>query len=233
MGCCARRWVLRLEVLAGRAVALVARRVPHARHAGNVPVTGGRVAAGARGKGSPHLGDLGLRGHLLGEQRCLDAVEEAFEPADELRLRDAELSVRRGLLAEGKRDALELVGELGGEAVLELLDGAPVDLGQAHPTRLVERGVADLLEQLLDHRPDAHDLGRLLDEVSRVGRVVVVRRVGRHPHPVLGHNDDALLLLGVLGLGLLRLLGHGSILPHASRGLSSQTVMSRPAAHCR
>ena len=41
-----------------------------------------------------HLLELVLRLHLLGEQRGLDAVEEAFEPADELGLRDAQLGRR-------------------------------------------------------------------------------------------------------------------------------------------
>ena len=48
-------------------------------------------------EGAPlaHLLELLLRLHLLGEQRRLDAVEEAFEPADELGLRDAQLGFAR------------------------------------------------------------------------------------------------------------------------------------------
>ena len=40
-----------------------------------------------------HLLQLGARRHLLGEQRGLNAVEQALQPADELRLRDPELRV--------------------------------------------------------------------------------------------------------------------------------------------
>ena len=98
------------------------------------------------------------------------------------------------------------------------------------PALLVERGAAHLVEQLLDHRADPHDLGRLLDQVGRVGGAlaglvggrVVVRR---HAHPVGGDDHDALavaghgdrhaLALGVVlvGLGPV-LLAHGPILPH-------------------
>ena len=42
-----------------------------------------------------HLLELGARCHLLGEQRGLDAVEQALQPADELRLGDPQLGVRR------------------------------------------------------------------------------------------------------------------------------------------
>ena len=69
-----------------------------------------------------------------------------------------------------------------------------MDLGEPGPARLVERGVAHLLEQLLDHRADPHDLGRLLDEVRRVGGAVAVLGVGRDAHAVLRHDDDALLV---------------------------------------
>ena len=42
-----------------------------------------------------HLFELLARRDLLGEQRRLDAVEQALEPADELRLGDAQLAVGR------------------------------------------------------------------------------------------------------------------------------------------
>ena len=60
-----------------------------------------------------------------------------------------------------------------------------MDLAEPGPGRLVERGLAHLLEQLLDHRADAHDLGRLLDHVrQRVARVVLVARARpRRPRP--------------------------------------------------
>ena len=46
------------------------------------------------GQRAAHLLQLLLRGHLLGEQGRLDAVEEPLEPTDQLRLRDAQLGVR-------------------------------------------------------------------------------------------------------------------------------------------
>ena len=45
---------------------------------------------------APHLVELLLRHRLLGEQRGLDAVEQAFEPADELGLREPQLRLGRG-----------------------------------------------------------------------------------------------------------------------------------------
>ena len=185
-----------------------------------------------RGK-SAHLLQLLLGGHLLGHEGGLDAVEEAFEPADQLGVGDAQLGVTRGGVAERQGDAVELVHQLGGEPVLELLDRTMVNVGQASSPGLVEWGVAHLLEQLLDHRADAHDLGRLLDQVGRVGLLAtsarapcvsvavavvgvtigVVLAVGsvRHPHAVLGDDDDAPLI----GL-LVRVRGH--VVHPASRG---------------
>ncbi len=51
------------------------------------------VPAGQRP--TAHLLELCPRGHLLGEQRRLDAVEEPLEPADELRLGDAQFGLGR------------------------------------------------------------------------------------------------------------------------------------------
>jgi hypothetical protein len=68
-----------------------------------------------------HLLELGPRRDLLGEQRGLNAVEEALEPPDELCLRDPKLGVRRNLvLGERQRQALQLVAEFGGKPLLEL-----------------------------------------------------------------------------------------------------------------
>ena len=51
-----------------------------------------------------HLLELLAGRDLLGEQRRLDAVEQAFQPADELRLGDAQLAVGRDLtVLERKR----------------------------------------------------------------------------------------------------------------------------------
>jgi len=100
-------------------------------------------------QGPPDLLELLLRCHLLGEQCRLDAVEQPLEPPHELGLGDAELGVgRRFVLVEGQRDPLELVDQLGSQAVLELLDRATVDLREPDPAGLVERGVAHLFEEL-------------------------------------------------------------------------------------
>src|SRR3712207_4024816 len=128
----------------------------------------GRLAP-TRQRAAAHLLQLGPGGHLLGEQRGLDAVEDALQPADQLGLGDAQLGVRRGLaLAERERDPLQLLAELRGQALLELADRGGVDVAQPVAAGVVQRGGADLLEQLLDHRADPHDLRRLLDhEIGR------------------------------------------------------------------
>ena len=78
------------------------------------------------------------------------------------------------LSSNGSDKPGELVAQLGGQAVAELLDGVLVDLAQPVARGLVERRRPYLLEQLLDHRADAHDLGRLLDHVGEVALVVVL-----------------------------------------------------------
>ena len=156
---------------------------------------GGRCACGAPpggtcwcpdpGRQLAHLLQLRLRGHLLRDERGLDAVEQPFEPADELGLGDAELGVGGRLVLEGQGDSLELLDELGSQTVLELGERALVDLGEPRASLVVERRAADLLEELLDHRPDPHDLGRLLDEVGGVGLATpcVLPRVRRPSVP--------------------------------------------------
>ena len=57
-------------------------------------------------------------------------------------LRDPELGVGGRVVAERQGDPLELLHELGSQAVLELGDGALVDVGEADPPLLVERRVA-------------------------------------------------------------------------------------------
>ena len=66
----------------------------------------------------------------------------------------------------------------GRQAVLQLDDRPLVDLPQPLAAGLVERRRADLLEQLLDHAADPHDLRRLLDQAGRV-LAVGVRRPSR------------------------------------------------------
>src|SRR5580765_1721040 len=212
--------------------------------AGTLRQTGSRSGAAPAtqrpgGQGSSHLLQLGLGGHLLGDERGLDPVEEALEPADQLGLGDPQLGIARSLLLERLHEPVELLVQLRGQTVLQLGDRRVVDLGEPGATLVVEWRAADLFEELLDHRADPHHLGRLLDEVGGVvrapGPVVVVSgvRVLRDAHPVRrDHGDplavardrgpDALLLLVVLVgralAGLLRVLAHPLILPHRHTG---------------
>ena len=87
-----------------------------------------------------HLLELCPGRHLLGEQRGLDAVEESFEPADQLGLRDTELRLARRPVLERQRQPVELLDQLGREAVLKLFDGVLVNLFQPRPALLVQRG---------------------------------------------------------------------------------------------
>jgi hypothetical protein len=57
--------------------------------------------------------ELRLRGRLLREHRRLDAVEQAFEPADELRLREPQLGFRRRLARERQHHLRELLVQIG------------------------------------------------------------------------------------------------------------------------
>ena len=106
-----------------------------------------------------HLFELPLRLHLLREQRGLDPVEEPFEPADELGLRDAQLALARRVAAERQGDLFELLAEVGRQDLLELVDRAFVDLLQRTAARVVERRASRFVEQRADHRRDPDELG--------------------------------------------------------------------------
>src|SRR5579875_3006272 len=161
-----------------------------------------------------HLLELCPGGHLLGEQRGLDAVEEALEPAHELRLRDPQFGIARdGVLGERQRDPFELFAQLRREAGRELLDRAAVDLAEPGAAGVVEWSRADLFEQLLDHRADPHHLRRLLDHVGKragllggVGLGVRGLRLADDWRSVGADSDDA-ESLGSSGPGW-RGLGH-------------------------
>src|SRR5690606_25868810 len=138
----------------------------------------GRVVAAAvarvdglqagRQRALAHLLQLGAGGHLLGEQRGLDAVEQALQPTDQLGLRDAQLGVgRHRLLGERQGQPFQLVPQLRRQPLLELAHRGTVDLLEPGAAGVVERSGPHLLEQLLDHGADAHDLGRLLDHVGQ------------------------------------------------------------------
>ena len=161
----------------------------------------------AAGQGpAAHLLQLLAGGHLLGEQRGLDAVEQPLEPADELGLRDAQLGLGRHLAAERQRQPLQLLAQFGRQPLLELADRRLVDLAQPRPAGLVERRRADLFEQLLDHRADPHHLGRLLDLIGERAGVVTVVGLGEFgrdrrgvvaPRPIAGGRLAASSLVGV------------------------------------
>ncbi len=145
----------------------------------------------ARRQRSAHLLQLRPRGHLLREQGGLDAVEQALEPADELRLSDPQLGLARNLLfGERQGQPLELVHELGSEPVLEFLDRAGVDLLEPGPALLVQGRGLDLLEQLPDHASDPHDLGRLLDHLGDRPLALRLLSVGLDGDAVWPHHHD-------------------------------------------
>src|SRR5581483_3693148 len=166
---------------------------------------GHAVLAGPGRQPPPHLLQLLASGHLLREQGGLEAVKDTLQPADQLRLRDPQLTLRgNALLGEGQAQPVELLAELRGQTLLQLLDRILVDLAQAVAGGLVQRCRADLLEQLLDHRADAHDLGRLLHHVGEAARMrlVLVRAPGhpRHPDRPPVRADDHHLLVPVLAV---------------------------------
>ena len=76
-------------------------------------------------------------------------------------------SASDGAEQERQGEPVQLLAQLGGQALLQLADGGLVDFARPFAAGLVERGGAHLFEQLLDHRPDAHHLGRLLDQVGQ------------------------------------------------------------------
>src|SRR5689334_25393179 len=98
------------------------------RRLGRSQIRAGRAVARFEGGPLAHLLELLLRLHLLREQRGLDAVEQALEPAHQLGLRDAELGVARRVARERQRHVVELLAEVVGEDALELVYRAFVDL---------------------------------------------------------------------------------------------------------
>src|SRR5438552_2516321 len=133
-----------------------------------VGARGGRLAGSRRKAPSVELLQLRTSRHLLGEQRGLDAVEEALEPPHELGLRDAQLGVGGRLVGKRQRELRQLVAQLWREALGELTYRRLVDLAEASAALVVERRPSHLFEELPDHRADAHDLGGLLDDLTRL-----------------------------------------------------------------
>lgn len=122
----------------------------------------------AGGSGT-HVDDglkLLLGRHLLGKVCGLNAVEDPFEPADELDLSDTQLGFGVRTVVERQGHSLELVDQLRRQTILlQLPDPAAADLGEAEATCSVQGHWAHLLDQLVTIGPDMHDPGRLLDLV--------------------------------------------------------------------
>lgn len=76
-----------------------------------------------------------------------------------------------------------------------------MDLAQPGTAGVVERGSAHLLEELLDHRADAHHLGRLFDEIS--DRQIIVQAVGTLVGVVCAQDDHLVVVLVMTGIGHL------------------------------
>ncbi len=73
-----------------------------------------RGGTGAGAELAPHLLELLAGGHLLGEERGLDPVEQALEPADELGLGDAQLGLAGAASSSnGMGEPGQLLAEVG------------------------------------------------------------------------------------------------------------------------
>ena len=127
----------------------------------------------------------------------------------------------RGVVGERQVEPVEFVHQLRGQPVLEFLDGALVDFGQPGPGRVIQRRALHLVQQLLDHGADAHDLGRLVHQVGHAGAAVAQLRhpARRIPMPAGGRGaprggDAARSRLNTLALSSqtvgrgVRLLSH-------------------------
>ena len=75
--------------------------------------------------------------HLLGEQRGLNAVEQAFEPADQLRLSDPNHRLRWNLVdVERLEYPVELTRQFGREYTSQLHKRLLMNLAEPPPTGL-------------------------------------------------------------------------------------------------
>ena len=181
----------------------------------------------ARGQRAAHLLELGPRGHLLGVDRGLDAVEEALEPADELGLRDPQLALGgRALLGEGQRSRSSSSTSSGARPGSSSLMEACVDLLEPLPARLVEGRGLHLLEQLADHAADPHHLGRLLDQLGDAALALpsprpsppaasggrALRRGDGADRLTVGPDHDHLLLATLGGAGAVGCAGSGLLM---------------------
>ena len=136
-----------------------------------------------------HALELLLSGHLLREQRGLDALDQPFEPPHQLGLGHLELGGAGDVLVtERQSQPGELVLEVGRQRRRQLLHRRLVDRAKSLAATFVVAGLADLGEEGLQHGAQPHDLRRVVDGL--VHRLVVDRpdkRCGSIHH--LGHFD--------------------------------------------
>jgi hypothetical protein len=66
-------------------------------------------------------------------------VQQSFEPAEQLGLRDAQLGVVGGSSSNGRRDSLKFFDQIRCQTLLQLADRATVDLGEAGASGFVQR----------------------------------------------------------------------------------------------
>jgi len=144
---------------------------------------------------------------------------------------------------ERDRHPVELGGQVGGEAVRQLADRLLVDLAEPTTAGLVERGLADLLQQLLHHRADAEQLGRLLDRLRQLLGLAVLGTVavGAAPSGVVGSSTSgrsapvragAVVVCGVssVTVGLLRV---PRVAPASHRSSASRGGRPGGSPRCR
>src|SRR2546422_7430724 len=128
----------------------------------------GLLLRGTRWQSSTaHLVELSPRLHVLRPQGGLNSLEQSLQPSDQLGLGDPDLRLARSPL-ERDRERAQLLLEVLGQALLQLAHRPVIDLVQALPARFVQRGLADILEELSNHRRDPEQLRRLGDKLARV-----------------------------------------------------------------
>src|ERR1700730_7252871 len=133
-GCCAARW--------WRQLAGSQSKLPNGTGALMSEVGAGlfpRVVAHLERAPLAHVLELTLGLHLLREQGRLDAVEQPFQPAHELGLRDAQLGFTGGVARERHPHLSELLAQIGRQDLFELVDRSLVDLLERAAAFVVER----------------------------------------------------------------------------------------------
>ena len=198
-------------------------------------VGSGRARAGAR-LAAPgelaHLLELLAGGQLLGNERGLDAVEQPFQPADQLRLGDAELGLARHLTGrERQGQRVQLVLQVGRQRAGHLLDRAVVDLREPLAAGFVERAWRTSSSSCFTIEPMRITLRRFGDRLGRLDGAGSRRRRRRRADQLavldFGRGSSRLAACSV-GLRIRFLsLGHARILVGT---LASQHPAPRRAA---